>query len=385
MKSKGSKTVKRGILFGCIGVLLLSVSVFAAYGSASGYGKYKDAVIDLVTATDNATIRMEQVVRLDGEERINDTSIFRVDGKNQSIHSKSVNDSWNEERFYSEIDGSAEEFYVENDFYSVYSVDDEYGGEGFFGGYGEGEKKLVKFGSLLADTVLGDLKNNVVLVGEKDGIKDYRLDVKAEQMPPLINAALDLANYNENSYAYTTYEDEEATVKAYYEKTYGEPLPEAAAAYINGDYDDFNFEEGSAEEKAYDEAWESYYEIFDEMESSYQKIIDENNCFLYVNKDGSYESYDSYSEMAVAENMATDVSDFFFRETILDNVISNFRLDENDDLVANDCSVTFTATDAEGKAHKIEYFLKLTVSDRGSTVVERFDTGGRTMENLDEE
>ena len=387
MKSKGSKTVRRGILFGCIGVLLLSVSVFAAYGSASGYGKYKEAAIDLVTATDNATIRLESSVRFDGEEKINETAIYRVDGKNQSTHSKSIvnggSADLNGEYFYSVIDGSVEEFRSDSDIYDVYSVDDDYGREGFFGSYGEGEKKLVKFGSLLADTVLGDLKNNVVLVGEKDGVKNYRLDVKGEQMPPLINAALDLASYGENSVGYTYYEDEEATLKAYYEKTYGEPLPEDVAAYINGDYDEY--EEGSAEEAAYDRAWESYYKIYDEMEESYQKIIDEKDCFLYVNKDGSYEIYESYGEMAMAENLATDISDFFLSKTILDQVVFNAGLDENDALVTNDCTLTFTATDSTGKAHKIEYFLKLRVSDRGSTEVQRFDTGNRTMENLDEE
>ena len=190
MKSKlFSKRMTRGIVCGLVGVLVLSVSAFAAYGSTSGYGKYKDALTKLVLDTDNVTMKLSAGVSYDGDTPFKTAMVYKYDGKNFSRHEKTVSsiDDNSGDWYYSVIDGTATQFWADNNTYDQYP----YEGETSFFDMGEYSDKMVKFLSVFADTVVGDLKNNVVLVNDEDGIRSYSMDVTADQVPALISAGLD--------------------------------------------------------------------------------------------------------------------------------------------------------------------------------------------------
>lgn len=376
MTEKPTKRMTRAILCGCLGVLLLSISVAAAYGSASGYGKYKDGVTELITDTDNATVQFTEYTRYDGEIKDQSAMVYRVDGKNHSSHEKSAF----AERFYSVVDGNVQEFYGDDSTYSVYKSDEyDYNPMGF----DQNSDKLIKFCSLLADTVLGDLKNNVVLVSESNGLKNYTMDIKSEQIPPVINAGLDLVMANSSYGGYTIYEDEEAVIASYYEKKYGTAVPDSFRQYLDTMYSD------DAGETLDEDADELYWELYEEMDAGYTDLLqnasDPNSAVVYIHADGTYTLYDTYSDYALAEDEATDINDFLGKKAVLNGVVFNFSIDDKDRLVSNDCTVTFASTDSAGVEHTVEYILKLKVSDYGSTVVRHFNVGSRTEEPLEDE
>ncbi len=371
MKSKlFSKRMTRGIVCGLVGVLILSVSAFAAYGSTSGYGKYKDAVTNLVVNSDNMTIKASSSVSYDGDTPSKTAVVYKQDGKNSSTHEKSLSkgSEGSDEYFYWVIDGTATSFSKNSDTYSQYPDESD----GTFLNMGKYSDKVVKFASLFADTVLGDLKNNVVLVGDEDGIRSYSLDVSAEQVPALINAGIDLVLTQENTGGYTTYEDQEATFAIYYEKIKGEKCPDDFFGIVNsGEYNEFR-----------DEFRDVLDEVTQAMDEEYYKILEEQyngEGILYVKADGSYTAYPTYSEYAMENEYGTsDLEAYLGKNAVLDGVKFNFSLDEKDRLVSNDMTISLSSTDDKGKEHDIQCSFALKISDYGTTQVTPFDVGNRT-------
>ena len=233
---------------------------------------------------------------------------------------------------------------------------------------GEYSDKMVKFLSVFADTVVGDLKNNVVLVNDEDGIRSYSLDVTADQVPALISAGLDLVLAQENTTNYVSYEDYDASYAAYYEKTKGEALPEG---YFDTLYDENNTE-----------MWDEYDELTMAMDQEYNSVLQDQyngEGILYVKADGTYQYYPTYSEYAVDAQYGTqDFSAYLGKNAVLSNVKFNFSLDEKDRLVSNDATVTFSSTDPKGAEHEVKCSLSMKFSDYGTTAVTTFDTGDRT-------
>ncbi|HMM05081.1 MAG TPA: hypothetical protein PKD52_00180 [Clostridiales bacterium] len=370
--SKQSKTRKNprrlmsALVVGLIGVLLLSVSAFAAYGSTSGYGKYKDAVKTLVTNTDNVTCEMNAVLKYDGKAVNEYATQGKIDGKSIYSHELSkTNGKTDYETFSTTIKGLTTTYNVDDTGYDQYESD--YAGSPFFG---ETSTKLVNFAELLADTVLGDLKNNVVLVSTEDGISNYKLELSAEQIPAIVNAGIALMTVSDNANTgWVTYEDSDATYAAYYEETNGEALPE-------GYFDDL-YENGS------DAQWDQYNEVWEKMDGKYQDLLKEeyhNDVIINVKTDGSYAVYDSYD--AYAEECLMDsgsIENYLNDNAVLTGVVCNFAINDDQKLVSNDFTVTFATTDTKGVSHQVEFMVKAELSDYGKTVVSPLDVGGRTL------
>ena len=373
MKSKlFSKRMTRGIVCSLVGVLVLSVSAFAAYGSTSGYGKYKDALTKLVLDTDNVTMKLSAGVSYDGDTPFKNAMVYKYDGKNFSRHEKTVScmDGNSDDWYYSVIDGTVTQFMASNTTYGQYP----YEGETSFLDMGDYSDKMVKFLSVFADTVVGDLKNNVVLVNDEDGIRSYSLDVTADQVPALISAGLDLVLAQENTTNYVTYEDYDASYTAYYEKTKGEALPE-------GYFDTLYNEDDQTR-------WDEYNEICEAMDQENNAVLQDQyngEGILYVKADGTYLYYPTYSEYVVdAQYGTSEFAAYLGKNAVLSNVKFNFSLDEKDRLVSNDATVTFSSTDPKGAEHEVKCSLSLKFSDYGTTVVTPFDTGDRTKETYED-
>lgn len=363
---KNPKRLMRALVFGLIGVLLLSVSAFAAYGSTSGYGKYKDAVKTLVTDTDNVTCKVSTVLKYDGNVINEYTTDGKLDGKNSYSHELSkTNGESDYESYSTTIDGVATSFNVDDSCYDQYESDGDYGP--FFG---EESDKIVNFAELLADTVLGDLKNNVVLVSSENGISSYNLTLTTEQIPAVVNAGIALMTAsNDDNTGWVTYEDEETAFATYYKETTGEDLPQ-------GYFDDLYSSDS-------DEVWNNYNEIWTKMDNKYQDLLNDkydNDVIIYVKNDGSYAVYDSYS--AYAEECLSytgSVEDYLSENAVLSSVVCNFSINDDDQLISNDFTITFTTVDTKGVSHQVEYVVKADFSDYGKTVVSPLDVGGRTL------
>lgn len=364
--NKNPKRLVRALAFGLIGVLLLSVSAFAAYGSTSGYGKYKEAVKTLVTDTDNVTCNVSAVLKYDGKVMSEYTTEGKMDGKNVYSHEISKTNGENDYESYSTtIKGMTTSYNVADPGYDQYESD--YSNSLFFG---DESAKIVNFGELLADTVLGDLKNNVVLVSSENGVSNYKLELSAEQIPAVVNAGIALMTVSDNSNTgWVTYEDSDATYAAYYKETKGEALPE-------GYFDDL-YENGS------DAEWDRYNEIWTEMDTKYQDLMTDkydNNVIINVKTDGSYTVYDSYD--AYAEECLIDsgsIENYLNDNSVLSDVVCNFSINDDKQLVSNEFIVNFDTVDTKGVSHQVQYFIKAELSDYGKTVVSPLDVGDRTL------
>lgn len=372
MKMKtNSKRLTRAVVIGLAGVLVLSVSAFAAWGSSSGYGKYKDAVTKIFTETDNVTIDADASIIMDDDVAFHSEMQYKIDGKDYSTYDKSTptvnTDEYGNEYFRSVI-GNTETWFYDNETYYQYELDPaERENLLSLGEYGD---KVIQFGKLCADTVLGDLKNNVVLVDKKDGIRNYSLDISGDQVPALINSGIDLVlAAGGNSGGYVTYEDADKSFAAYYEKTYGAPLAE--------DYFDVLYSDDAP-----DDLWEEYNDIHQAMDEGYQKILEERGEYavVYVHADGTYDVYDSYGDYAQTTQYGTSNFEAYLGENaVLSNVKFDFALDEDNNLVSNDLLIRFDSTDKNGESHVVDIVINVDFSDRGTTKVEPFDVGDRTL------
>lgn len=363
---KNSKRLMRALVFGLVGVLVLSVSAFAAYGSTSGYGKYKDAVKALVTDVDNMTCTMKTTLQYDGKTVSNDTVDTLLDGKNGSTHDVDIiSGETTYESYSTTIDGTTTSF--SNDDNSYYqSKDGDFYNNMFFG---EESDKVVNFAELLADTVLGDLKNNVVLVSSKDDVNNYTLDLTTEQIPAVVNAGLSLMAASDDSLGWVQYENSDVNFAAYYKETTGNDLPDGYIDKVNNSDDE--------------DLWNEYNDMWSDMDAKYEDILNDkydNNAIIYVKTDGSYEVYDSYD--AYAEECLTDsgyISDYLTDNAVLTEVVCNFSINDDNQLLSNEFAFTFTTVDTKGNSHQVVYTINADFSDYGSTVVSPLDVGGRTL------
>lgn len=372
MKMKtNSKRLTRAVVIGLVGVLVLSVSAFAAWGSSSGYGKYKDAVTKVFTETENVTIDADASIIFDDDVAFHSETRYKIDGKDYSTYEKSTpsvnTDEYGEEYFRSVIDNTETWFYDDQTYYQ-YEIDPA-NRESLLslGDYGD---KVIQFGKICADTVLGDLKNNVVLVDKKDGIRDYTLDISGEQVPALVNSAIDLLlTASGTSGGYVTYEDCDKTYAVYYEKTKGIPLAE--------DYFDNLYSDDST-----NDMWDEYNNIYEAMDMEYQKILEERGAgaIVHVKTDGTYDVYDSYIDYAQATQYGTNNYEAYLGgNAVLSNVKFDFSLDDKDRLVSNDLLIRFNTTDKDGTSHVVDIVINVDFSDYGTTKVEPFDVGDRTL------
>lgn len=197
MKKKNRKI--RGLV--CIGVslMVLSMAVFANYDNAGGYAAIKDGVKNLLYA-DNYTVNMTMGASFDGMNvGVYDGSV-KVD-KNGGVkmqYKMDYNTSWGYTSSYVKTmqDGYmlseyAEQYAggepntvtkykipssMEQDFPMVASRDNEMFTKG------------VNLVEALCDTMVGDVKNNIVLAQTDGSNRTYSLNMTGEQLPSYVSA-----------------------------------------------------------------------------------------------------------------------------------------------------------------------------------------------------
>lgn len=387
---------KRNRITVCLvaGVLILAVSAGAAFGSVNGYSTYKEAVKALALKTDNVTMQGSMKATLDGKEFVSMTGEMAIDGKNKSSHVISSEfGGQKEERYDTTLNNTDTWFNADSKYYNEYTYDNDQTAEDSNNLLGistddELSKRMVNFMEIAADTVMGDLKNNFVQLG-KDGDKtQYQIEISKDQVPSLVNAGLSLFAYSvaadEGSDWGVYYEDYNASMLNTYEKLSGNKLSEEFRnGYLQRDdsavwYDKNEKQINEILDFLSEKDWERQY---------YDQLDNKQGGIVFVKTDGTsvyYKDYKSYAK-ANPKMVEDDMSTYLGQDMVLKTAQCKFGVDKNGNLTNNTLTATFTTTDQDGKNHELVVTADVTLSNYGTTTIQKLDTGDRVKMHVAEE
>ena len=384
---------KRNRITVCLvaGVLILAVSAGAAFGSVNGYSTYKEAVKALALKTDNVTMQGSMKATLDGKEFVSMTGELAIDGKNKSSHVISSEFGGQKNESYDTTIGNTDTWFnADSKYYREYTYDNDQTAEdrnNLLGVSADDEmsKRMVNFMEIAADTVMGDLKNNFVQLG-KDGDKtQYQIEISKDQVPSLVNAGLSLFAYSvaadEGSDWGVYYENYSASELNAYEKLSGNKLSEefrngylqrgdTDSATYNAWYDKNEKQINEIADFLSEKDWERQY--YDQLENKQSGIV-------FVKTDGTsvyYKDYKSYAK-ANPKMVEDELSSYTGQDMVLKTAQCKFGVDKNGNLTNNTLTATFTTTDQDGKNHELVVTADVTLSNYGTTTVQKLDTGDR--------
>lgn len=198
-----------------VGGVILSSAALANFATSNGYNVYKESVRKIFEQ-DNYTMKMTVDVKVDDEQLLSGDFIEQYDKasgayvrkestyeKTNKQHPVSSCESYYQDgiritHYSPEYDPETEE-YKEN---SIYNVEDIWRdrtpnptfSKESFGADGDTEifDKYFNFASSCADLLIGDIKNNFVLMGTENGLTTYETNLDLFQIPEVVNSGADL-------------------------------------------------------------------------------------------------------------------------------------------------------------------------------------------------
>ena len=202
MKKKGFKTVAVSAVAGCL-LLGLSATTFADTGS--GYGDYK-AAVEATMLAKNATVSAQYEVTDKGVIILSGNSTQKLDNKNKSSKTSITVDGMTKAFETSAANGT-----------SITKADGKYfsinkGNEKFHKGQSENlttSSSTVKLAEMLADTLVGDVKNQFVKEGQTISV-----NLEGAQIPELVRLALSAAGEHSNSMQASKNNDEQGPAES---------------------------------------------------------------------------------------------------------------------------------------------------------------------------
>lgn len=376
-----------------VGLVVLSSSVYANYDNANGYKNYKEAVKNLALYTDDVSISADIRLYIDGELEEGNTMVMKVSDKGSSEYNSSFSGPGDDlyEYYYYDDGDYQYRYYPDRNEYRKWE-NNSYRSPGNLIGVDMDDKtsaKMARFFELSADLLIGDLKNNVVLVSEDDGVKNYAVEISKDQMPEIVNAGLSLifgiSAYDYENYdpSYVSYADWNGLFTTWCEENYDEETAEKLISIYCGYYKDAATIE-YAEDVAYtDEDYKMVDEVVMEFETYYEKILNDNGGgMLYVMADGSYEHYDSYAEYEEAMGYSVTSSRYgmamFGEDPYIESAKMTASISEDGELLANYLEATMAGHDQDGEKHTATVKIDFEASDYGTTVPDVFDPEGKT-------
>lgn len=182
------------------GVCILSTAAFANYQAANGYDTLKKSLLSFYKY-DNCTVNVSGTLSNDGAEILDRSILIEYDRANKQ---KYVLDTQKTASYFSEAysqDGkdyyrtifASDEPSEEYDGYYMYNSGDFQDcilGSTIKDYESRSTQKILRFAELLGDTVVGDLKNNIICTDDGDDSKTYEISLTSIQIPELINAGL---------------------------------------------------------------------------------------------------------------------------------------------------------------------------------------------------
>lgn len=202
-----------------VGVCILGTAALANYSTTNGYEALKQTLL-YPTDVPNYTMRIEGTMSYDGTELASGTYLLETDADSALEHSKtesttvdgvnSLSEDWQQDGmniWYNDYNEgylgirNAGDFFASTLLPAVETGDEKT------------DSKIKTFMSLLADTFVGDLRNNFVCVDDGEDAATYEVNLSSVQIPELVNAGLgamlSLQNYTYETSEY--YQDNELT------------------------------------------------------------------------------------------------------------------------------------------------------------------------------
>ena len=186
-----------------LGVTVLAGAAFASYNTSNGYDVAKTAVKGLLK-NENYTANMTAKISIDGNEISSDTAKELYDrngdvkiNKEHTVSSQNYNvenKTWLQDNtnitLMTRRDGEKATLVEENasDYLIVNGGFDEFYTED--ANEDKRNQKMVNFVELIGDTLIGDLKNNIIYVSGDDNSSTYEMNLDAIQIPEVANAGL---------------------------------------------------------------------------------------------------------------------------------------------------------------------------------------------------
>lgn len=203
MTSKKRKLITLTSL--AVGICIFTAAAVANLATAGGYAVYKNALIGLAGGTDNYTMQVEMAGAMDDKVLARMEIYEMYSAADNSLYSE-VKEYWHgdNENDYELIqyiqDGRRIAQSKDSDGWRTPSISDESFNSVWFSTLGnasidlenEEQQKLLRFVELLADTLMGDLKNNFVYTAGDENSKTYALMLDGMQVPEFVNAGLSL-------------------------------------------------------------------------------------------------------------------------------------------------------------------------------------------------
>jgi len=319
-----------------LGAILLTGSALANFDNASGYTKLKNGMLSMRTM-ENFTAQADISISYNGSTINNFGLEYMYDrsGKaTQYAKDSTSSETWTQDGYSISRNPDSEDH-----MYYVSNASDKGFNDNYLSGTDEAKKsedKTYSFLELLCDTLVGDLKNNFVLLSSENGGSTYQISLTQDQIPELLQSGFSLLfNSSYSNYSFV-YEDGE---------------------YSNYTEDDW--------EKTYEEA-EKLMEAHD-----YEGVA-------YIKKDGSIEYYASKSEYLATtgyENItASDLQDLFADAPNVDIASCTVTMDSEGRITEFKGSLTLTGKDAQGNEQSVSIDVNAKIYDYGTTTIEPFDT-----------
>ena len=195
MKKNKNRLVRAMICIG-VSVLLLTMAVFANYDNASGYSEIKNAVKNMMY-TDNGTANINAEAVLDGVN-IAKFDIKMMLDKNSDVKMyvssmNSVGDYYDTSEETVQDGYKLKSYTTDNsDFSRSSKYKYKMSPDSFPMNISKDNEMLTKgvnFVETLCDTLVGDIKNNIVLASTDGGSKTYSINMNGEQLPKYMTAA----------------------------------------------------------------------------------------------------------------------------------------------------------------------------------------------------
>lgn len=193
-----------------VGVVMLAGAALANYNTSNGYDVGKLAAKALLN-NENYTSDMTVSMSLDGEA-LSTTHVTELYDRNGDVRLNRTertegNDYYKYYGGHTESkvwmqDGTYINLYeYDNGEHSASVYQNSYDWRHFRGGMFDGENgmsdedkktsdKMIRFAELIGDTLVGDLKNNIVYVSGDDDSATYELNLDSVQIPEFVNAGL---------------------------------------------------------------------------------------------------------------------------------------------------------------------------------------------------
>lgn len=327
-----------------LGVVVLTGAAFANYDNASGYTMLKNGIKDMLYE-ENFSATVDMGLSYNGtlvesgymEYMYDRNGAVSSYTKSLSHEDEYVTESWTQNDFSISA--------YQNGDYNVGPAYSKGFNDDFLGGSTEDKdmtEKVINFVELLADTFVGDLKNNFVLTDSANGESTYRINLQGEQIPELVNAGLSLIfssiSYSSSNVSYVTFEDYSI-------------------------YNDMSAEEIEA---LYDKSWE---------------IIDKNGGtgIVCIMPDGSVEYYATEAEYYndAGYEVDTFTSSFYSMlgtEPYIESANCTVTYDSEDRITSAVIEGTLTGYDEAGQKHSFTLNVDLAIYDYGTTAITPFDT-----------